>query len=166
MVNSGNMRAGDLHGPLLTFNKPWYPSQKSGMVQNGISFARSEVRLREITDGASKTAMVGEKHQDTETYYTGTDPSDNQCVYSGHNSDTNGYTGSSNIPLTDTVAYRPRLDYARSSFKQHFGGAHLEGLHMAYCDGSVHFVDYDVSGRVWYAVGGRDDEERPPKRSD
>jgi len=166
LVNSGNIHAGDLYGPPLSFGEPLYPVQKSSRSQNGISFDRSEVRLSEITDGASKTLMVGEKYQDPDNYYTGADHTDNQCVYSGHDSDTNGYTGSNESSLADTVAYRPRRDESRKRYDYHFGSAHVEGLHVAYCDGSVHFIDYDVRGRVWYALGGRDDQEKPPRRED
>ena len=29
---------------------------------------------------------------------------------------------------------------------------------MALCDGSVHFMDYNVDGPVWSSFGGRNDE--------
>jgi prepilin-type N-terminal cleavage/methylation domain-containing protein/prepilin-type processing-associated H-X9-DG protein len=166
LVNSGNIYAGDLHGPLLTFAQPWYPAHTSNRSQNGISFVRSEVRASDVTDGTSKTLMVGEKYQDPDNYYTGADHADNQCVYSGHDSDTNGYTGSNDSNLTKTIAYLPRQDASGKKFDYHFGSAHSDGLQVAYCDGSVHFIDYDVSGRVWYALGGRDDQEQLPERQD
>jgi hypothetical protein len=166
LVNSGNINAGDLHGPLLTFTKPWYPVQKPSKLQNGISYMRSEVRVGEITDGASKTALVGEKYQDPDNYFTGWDHYDNQCIYSGHNSDANGYTGTTEGFPEITVVKRPRQDTPGARLAHIFGSAHFEGLHMAYCDGSVHFIGYDVSGPVWYALGGRDDEEKAPRRED
>jgi hypothetical protein len=128
LVNSGNIRAGDLYGPPLSFGEPLYPVQKSNRSQNGISFVRSEVHASDVTDGASKTLMVGEKYQNPNNYYTGADHADNQCVYSGHDSDTNGYTGSGEIGLTSTVAYRPRQDQSGKKFDYHFGSAHVEGL--------------------------------------
>ena len=157
LVNSGNVYPNDLHGPIPTFAPPWYPVEKPSKIQNGISYMRSEVRVAEITDGTSKTAMVGEKYQDPNNYYTGADGADNQCVYSGHDSDNNGYTGR----RTDGVAtpFSPRQDHAGQIALQYFGSNHGEGLHMAYCDGSVHFVEYGVSGRVWYLLGGRNDDE-------
>ena len=42
------------------------------------------------------------------------------------------------------------------------GSNHLEGLHMAFCDGSVHFIEYDVDGRIWYRLGGRNDDDANP----
>jgi hypothetical protein len=29
---------------------------------------------------------------------------------------------------------------------------------MAYCDGSVHFVEYEIDDEVWRVLGGRNDE--------
>ena len=166
LANSGNIYAGDLYGPPLSFGDPLYPAPHYNRAQNGISFVGSEIRVSKVTDGTSKTLMVGEKFQNPDNYYTGADPTDNQCVYSGHDSDTNGYTGSNEAGLTDTVAYRPRQDESGKRYDYHFGSAHLEGLNVAFCDGSVHFIDYEVSGRVWYVLGGRDDEEKPPRRED
>ncbi len=125
-------------------------------VQNGISYQCSEVRIKDLTDGTSKTAMVGEKYQDPNNYYTGADGADNQCVYSGHDSDNNGYTGR----LTAGVAasFTPRQDLAGQRAVHYFGSNHSEGLHMAYCDGSVHFIEFGVSGRVWFWLGGRNDD--------
>jgi prepilin-type N-terminal cleavage/methylation domain-containing protein len=160
LVNSGNIGAGDLQGPPLTLAKPWYPVRKPGMLQNGISYVRSEVRIGDMIDGTSKSAMVGEKYQNPDNYFTGADGADNQCIYSGHDSDNNGYTGD------ESKAKRPRRDQPGAALPHYFGSAHQEGLHMAYCDGSVHFIEYGVSGRVWYVLGGRDDEETPPQRED
>jgi hypothetical protein len=33
---------------------------------------------------------------------------------------------------------------------------------MAYCDGSIHFVEYEVDRSVWHLLGGRNDDEQPP----
>jgi prepilin-type N-terminal cleavage/methylation domain-containing protein len=164
LVNSGNINPGDLAGPVLGLTAPLYPRKKSPMNQNGISFARSEVRVAELTDGASKTLLVGEKYQDPDNYETGYDHYDNQCVFSGHNSDTNGYTGTGDG--VHTTAFAPRQDTPGARLAHYFGSAHQEGLQVAYCDGSVHFIDYSVDGRVWYATGGRNDEERVPRYID
>lgn len=160
LVNSGNLSAGDTQGPLLTFTEPLYPSRRNSAGQNGISFARSEVRYNEITDGSSKTLMISEKYLNPDHYENGVDPADNQCVYSGHNSDNNGYTGN------DETAWPPFRDRPGVDAPHRFGSAHAEGLHIAYCDGSVHFIDFDVDYRVWFGLGDRDDAERLPKNFD
>ncbi|MGD9633744.1 MAG: DUF1559 domain-containing protein [Pirellulales bacterium] len=157
LVNSGNLRAQDLAGPKLNFSPPMYPRLGALKNHNGISYSRSEVRVKDVTDGASKTIMLGEKYQNSDFYETGYDHYDNQCIYSGHDSDNNGYTGSSD------TAYSPRRDRGGASLAHYFGSAHVEGLHVALCDGSVHLVDFEIDGRVWYGMGGRDDAEKPPK---
>ena len=153
-VNSGNMRPGDMNGPLMVFERPFYQRRRGNSNQNGISFQYSEVRIRDITDGTSTTALIGEKYQEPSSYYTGEDGADNQCVYSGHNSDNNGYTGNESGAVFRPLQDRPGLRHAH-----YFGSAHTEGLHMAYCDGSVHFIGYDVDGPVWYGLGGRNDQD-------
>jgi prepilin-type N-terminal cleavage/methylation domain-containing protein len=153
LANSGSINPYDNSGPQLPSSPPWYRVAKSLTKQNGVSFAQSKVRVAEITDGASKTAMVGEKYQDPVNYYTGFDHRDNQCVFSGHNSDNNGYTGDGGAVM------RPRIDRDNSIQARHFGSAHREGLHMAYCDGSVHFIESDVDSRIWFLLGGRNDDD-------
>lgn len=166
LVNSGNTDAGDVAGPTMSFSKPLYPRRLPLQRQNGISYARSEVRFKDITDGASKTIMVGEKYQNPNFYETGYDHFDNQCVYSGHDSDNNGYTGDETGTPIVATALMPRRDQQGASLPHRFGSAHVEGLHIAYCDGSVHFVEFGVSGRIWYTLGGRDDADKMPKDED
>ena len=145
-VNSGNKNVGDLQGPAMSLEKPWYPVKKPDRPQNGISYNRSEVKFKQITDGASKTIMVGERYLNPLAYETGLDPSDNQCIYSGHNSDANGYTGSGE------TAFTPRRDREGAQLTHYFGSAHNEGFHVAYCDGAVNFLELRcrLSRLVWY----------------
>jgi prepilin-type N-terminal cleavage/methylation domain-containing protein len=160
LVNSGNQNPDDFAGPLLNFVPPMYPRRRALQGQNGISYSRSEVRVKDLVDGASKTLLVGEKYQNPDHYETGYEPYDNQCVYSGHNSDNNGYTGSGEM------SFIPRRDRRGASMTHHFGSSHVEGLHVAYCDGSVHFVEFDVDFRIWFGFGGRDDDGKQAKASD
>ena len=54
----------------------------------GVVFGRSEINFRMITDGTSKTYMVGEKYMSTDNYYDGLDWGDNEPAFSGNNNDT------------------------------------------------------------------------------
>jgi prepilin-type N-terminal cleavage/methylation domain-containing protein len=159
LVNSGNVNLGDLYGPTRPVVPPWYPILPADPLHSGVSYARSSVRVSDVVDGTSKTAMVGEKYQDPPTYTTGEAPYDNQCVFSGHNSDSNGYTGDDGENGQNLTVKRPRQDQDGVERPHHFGSAHLEGLHMAYCDGSVHFLEYDVDSQIWFKLGGRNDDE-------
>jgi hypothetical protein len=155
-VNSGNKNAGDQTGPGLTQDPDDYPwSFARPGTQNGISYQRSVVRMDRITDGTSKTAMVGEKYLDPSHYFDGVHSSDDQCVYTGHDRDNAGYT------RNGMDVYRPLLDQPTGQ-KLHFrfGSAHPAGLGMASCDGSVRQINYDVDDQIWSAYGGRDDGGR------
>jgi hypothetical protein len=150
-VNSGNIGARDTAGPgnLSPGDSfPWF----SQAGQNGISFQRSAVHISQIVDGTSHTALVGEKYLNPDFYDNGMYTADDQCVFAGLDNDNNGYTGN------NSSAYLPEQDRHGVNHPFYFGSAHTVGLHMAYCDGSVHFVEYDVDGRVWLNLGGRDDQ--------
>ena len=152
-VNSGSMHAGDEVGPSnydgAAIDYAW---QISSQTQNGISFQRSSIRMAEITDGTSRTAMVGEKYLNPNFYDNGKYTADDQCVFSGHDNDNNGYMADGgNIK-------RPEQDRLGVNHAFHFGSAHAVGFHMAYCDGSVHFIEYKVDARIWIVLGGRNDE--------
>jgi prepilin-type N-terminal cleavage/methylation domain-containing protein len=150
-VNSGSIGARDAPGPanqLLAKNFAWMLRH----TQNGISYQRSDVRIGQITDGTSRTAMVGEKYLNPQFYENGKYTADDQCLFSGHDNDNNGYTA------TDSAVYRPQQDHPGVNQSFYFGSAHAVGLHMAYCDGSVHFVEYEIDDEVWRVLGGRNDE--------
>jgi prepilin-type N-terminal cleavage/methylation domain-containing protein/prepilin-type processing-associated H-X9-DG protein len=151
-ANSGNMNPGDDEGPPLDLRPPLHKVHKQRTDQNGVSYQYSMVRMSEITDGTSRTAMVGEKFLKTDNYSTGLAPNDNQCVYSGNDSDNNGYT------VTRPLRDQGNSDGDTRDYAGRFGSAHAEGIHMAFCDGSVRYVFYNVDGEVWRLFGGRDDE--------
>jgi hypothetical protein len=156
-ANSGNTQTEDEPGPPFPGIAPfaWRFSRRS---QNGISFQRSRIRVSDILDGASKTALVGEKFLNPERYDNGTDKADDQCVFSGHDNDNNGYTAA--VAGGSTTVYRPLQDVASNEkYPFTFGSPHVEGLHMAFCDASVRVVEYGVDDKVWTVLGGRDDEQ-------
>ena len=137
--------------------------------QLGITFQRSAVRIPQITDGTSKTAMVGEKFRDPDHYIDGDHPADDQNIFCGHDQDVNGYTYRAkkiqNIPFTFVdhwlVALQPLQDRGGVEYQFHFGSAHPAGFHMAMCDGSVQAISYDVAIRVFAAMGGREEGMLP-----
>ena len=47
---------------------------------NGVIYTGSQIKLADITDGASNTYLLGEKSLNADAYATGTDPSDNECA--------------------------------------------------------------------------------------
>lgn len=158
-VNSGNLLPEDEPGPPFPANPSTFAWRFSKRSQNGISFQRSRIRSGEIFDGTSKTMLIGEKLLHPDRYDTGTDNADDQCVFSGHDNDNNGYTAA--VAGATTTVYRPLQDVASNEkYPFYFGSPHAAGLHLAFCDASVRLVEYDVDDRVWTTLGGRDDEQR------
>ena len=116
-------------------------------VYNGIIFGRSRVELRQVTDGASNTYLVGEKYLPVEKYETGDDAGDNENMYNGFNDDT-----------CRAAFYAPLRDEARVANNQ-FGSAHPGDWNMAFVDGSVREISYDVYLQVHRNLASRDGEE-------
>ena len=57
-----------------------------------------------------------------------------------------------------TIRASDRRENSKYAF--YFGSAHASGLNMAFSDGSVHWVDFEIDGKVWSRYGGRDDEQK------
>jgi len=122
----------------------------------GISYQRSEVSMRQIADGTSKTYLCGEKALKTGVYDTGTDRGDNETWCTGFNNDNfrktaNGgpaaSTFSALLPLPDTTTVDENTEIMS------FGSAHSGGINMAFCDGSVHTIGFDVDWQIHRDLG-------------
>jgi prepilin-type N-terminal cleavage/methylation domain-containing protein/prepilin-type processing-associated H-X9-DG protein len=111
---------------------------------NGIIYQASNVRISDVTRGTSNTFLIGERYLNPNDYFTGKDGGDNEAMYVGYDNDTNRET--SVLPMKDT----PGLGN-----DQMFGSAHNGGLHMLMCDGSVHFISYDITLQNWSPMGNR-----------
>jgi len=53
----------------------------------GVTYLRSEIKMTDITDGTSKTYLVGERYLDPDHYSTGDDYADDQCLFVGIDND-------------------------------------------------------------------------------
>ena len=111
---------------------------------NGVSFPRSTVSFRQITDGLSQTAMVGEKNMDSMQYETGGDGADNESLYSGFDDD-----------LYKTTGFGPLQDSPMNADINRFGSVHTEAFNMVFCDGSVRQIRYEIDDAVFGALGSR-----------
>ena len=118
-----------------------------GKLFSGVVYERSELSLKRILDGTSKTYFVGEKYLDAQHYTTGGDPADNETWCTGWNND--NYRIALHPPIRDRPGLR---DTTR------FGSAHAEGFQVAYCDGSGKMVNYNVDLPVHQAAAHRADE--------
>jgi hypothetical protein len=114
----------------------------------GISFERSEVRLSNVTDGASNTYMLGEKFLNPDSYFNGLDGADNECSMAGYDNDTYrcGYLGET--PMQDTRGF---VDDKR------FGSAHSTGATFVLCDGSIHMISFAIDPETHRRLSNRRD---------
>ncbi len=133
-------------------------------VHNGVMYGASEVRLAQITDGTSKTALIGEKYLSPDQYENGKSNGDDQNIFVGHDQDNLRYTGTPFgstggagvlSPEPDRVGFDPM---GQTNVSPIFGSAHAGAMNMAFCDGSVQSIDYDVDNRIFFFYGGRDDD--------
>jgi prepilin-type N-terminal cleavage/methylation domain-containing protein/prepilin-type processing-associated H-X9-DG protein len=139
-VDSNQVRAGDIGPPSLAAAATWpWPDPN---LFHGVSFVRSEIPIVAITNGSSNTFLLGEKALNRSHYYDGTE--DNENMYSGYNDDTARCTAGPPIP-----------DSREPEANPYFGSNHTGGLNMAYCDGSIQFITYDVDPDVFLRAGNR-----------
>jgi prepilin-type N-terminal cleavage/methylation domain-containing protein len=121
----------------------------------GIVFARSEVTIAQVVDGTSNTYAVGEKFAAPRGYEDKLDPGNDWSMYSGTQDDTVRTTQYD--PATNVIK-TPLQDNDQVGDGHHrFGSVHVSGCHMAMCDGSVHFISYDISPETHRRLGNRDD---------
>jgi prepilin-type processing-associated H-X9-DG protein len=149
-VGSGSTIAGlvGAYTPNTYIDAPtWnWPDQK---LYDGISFIRSEIALRQVADGTSKTYMAGEKALNVDAYeandgVTIIDHGDDQGYLVGHNGDT---VRSSGFPIIQDI--RGGNPY------ESFGSPHPGGMNMMFADGSVRTVNFDISLDVHKGMGTR-----------
>lgn len=131
--------------------------------QTGVIFQRSEIKLSQITDGTSSTYLLGEKNLQTDTYTEGWGPNDDQSMYNGYDQD-NVRSTYVNLKPDGTVnsvdpGMVPVPDKPQTSYSWRFGGPHPSGWMSVFCDGSVHFVNFDMDPINHRRLGNRQDGE-------
>jgi hypothetical protein len=121
-----------------------------GPPPDGLVFRRSRVRLKDVTDGASGTYLLGEKYVNPAGMAAGTSDDDDQCLYSGHDRDV--LRVGLDPPQQDRHGFDPPSII--------FGSGHPGGCGMALGDGSVQAVDYAIDPLVHRARASRNDGPR------
>lgn len=115
---------------------------------NGISHWRSQVKPRSVTDGTSKTYMLGEKYINFFTTGPINSGSDNQSWEIATDWDT--YRFGQVAPDFDS-----NPDAVTNN--TNFGSAHAGAFNMVMCDGSTHTIPYDIELATHTALSGRKD---------
>jgi prepilin-type N-terminal cleavage/methylation domain-containing protein len=147
---------------------------------NGIVGDHTGVRIDEITDGTSRTMLVGDKWVYTLYYDLGSidadydnntnnfaadNPGDNGSMYAGYDYDTVRSTGNGverNYPPMPDSEYdrkNPQSDKKGAHYMRRFGGPHPGGFNLVQCDGSVDTWGFDIDPILWVRLGSRNDGE-------
>lgn len=120
---------------------------------NGVSYQRSRVKFKDLTDGSSHTYLVGEKYQKPESYggsFGSSDPTydfgDNESAFCGYNRD---YHRSS--------LYPPDQDRRGLAGHWQFGSVHASSFGMSMADGSTRRIAYTIDPETHRCLGVRDD---------
>lgn len=119
----------------------------SGDLFSGVVFQRSQLRLRQLEDGSSKTYLVGEKYIPMDHYTDGRNFGDSETLYLGYDND---------LVRSAHAKFAPTRDSGEAGTWP-FGSAHLSSFLMALCDGSIRSVTFDVDPIVHQAFGDRRD---------
>lgn len=120
----------------------------------GVCFQRSEVAIRNITDGTSNTYMCGERYHNIDHYESADHSADNETWCTGANND--NYRTAAQLPRSDGSGRGPNGEPSRSDGSSIFGSAHPSGWHMAFCDGHVEGLSYDIDIEVHRSNATRD----------
>jgi type II secretory pathway pseudopilin PulG len=117
-------------------------------LQDGIFYRLSQIVPASIRDGLSNTYLIGEKYVDTDKYSTGTAVGDSRPAYVGFASDTLRWAHD-----------RPKKDLTGKSHPSSFGSAHPAGWTVAFADGSVRTLAFDIASDVHRALASRAGED-------
>ena len=140
-MNSGDAAVDEFYaGPnnLAAGDAPGYAWPSTTQL-SGVSFQRSQITMAHITRGASSTYLLGDKYMDSDNYSNGQDYGDNEWATVGFDCDiyrtADATINPPDTPMQDTSGY---MNY------RIWGSAHPSGLHMAFCDGSIHNISFTI----------------------
>ena len=112
----------------------------------GVIYGRSAIKIAQIEDGLSRTYLIAEKYVDGKHYGDGSDPGDNESLYTGFNNDT-----------CRSTFVAPENDRNFVDIRNTFGSAHATVWQAVMCDGSVHAIGYDIDFETHRRLGSRAD---------
>ena len=114
--------------------------------QSGLVHFMSRVTAGHVMDGLSNVYLVGEKYVPADTYDGGTAAGDDRPMYAGYSASSVrwGY-----VP--------PAADQAGVSRPTAFGSAHVGIWNVAFADGSVRSLSYDIDPETPRRLASRND---------
>lgn len=159
--NSGSLATSDDESTKISGTKSLEDTN-----QNGLFFACSSISIMDIKDGTSNTFMIGEAQTDVEFGKDG--QSMDHWVIGSPQTDPcgcNGGTGGTEFTEFVGSAY-PKMNARRTDptvsgheMELSYGSWHVGGGHMAYADGSVHFISENIDKTVYNGLATRQGHE-------
>jgi prepilin-type N-terminal cleavage/methylation domain-containing protein/prepilin-type processing-associated H-X9-DG protein len=129
---------GNWYPPSGSFEHAPWDYSGSNLEENGvIAFGTVGHRIADITDGVSSTALAGDARK-LLCHLGDYQSDDNEGYTAGWDHDTLRFTDEQPEP-DDHVNCDPDADG-----QQRFGSSHEGGFNMVFCDGSVHFITYNI----------------------
>jgi prepilin-type processing-associated H-X9-DG protein len=144
---------------------------------NGISTDHTGAKIKQITGGTSKTILVGEKSLQPRFYETGYgdendswkhNDGDNNSMYQGYDWDVARFPSGSLDNNGQPQGVLPTQDsdcdgfYPKGSpcpiamnHQKGMGSAHSGAVNIAFCDGSVQSINYDIDALIWGEYANR-----------
>lgn len=136
--------------------------------QDGIFYACSRTKFRDILDGTSHTLMIGESYTDPDFvkdgqgmdhWYIGA-PQTDPCRCDGGTGGTefSEVVGTTIAPIN---ARRTNPALHGRLMELSFGSYHIGGAQFVRCDGSVSFITDSIDMEIYMGLGSRDGREVP-----
>jgi prepilin-type N-terminal cleavage/methylation domain-containing protein/prepilin-type processing-associated H-X9-DG protein len=147
-----------------SYSFPW--STQPGYDGRGAAIYYKPLKENEFVDGLSNTYLIGERYCNPDHYRTGLTSGDDQGWDQGYDYDTFRWASrerpcdsNNNFVVNDAAReFQPLRD--RNGYDNYyaFGSAHPAAFNIAFCDGSVHGISYDISLLMHYRFGWRNDK--------
>jgi prepilin-type processing-associated H-X9-DG protein len=132
----------------------WWPKPAMYQSYTGVICDGMTVKFADVTDGTSNTYLIGEKYLAPDYYVNGQAPDDNNGILVGYDWDFQRWTLVHHSKSADTPPMRDTPGYWYGYI---FGSAHSTTFNMAFCDGSVHAVNYSIAPNIHEWLGSRAD---------
>jgi hypothetical protein len=145
-INCGSQQSNEVNAGPPSLDAAASFSFADPRAYSGVCFVRSALPLRKISDGTSKTYLVGEKYLNPTNYSTGLDPADNETWCTGFNND--NFRNAFTIPRRDTPNFQDTLA---------FGSPHTSQVYFVFCDNSVRGISFDIDLLTHQRLASRGD---------